>query len=77
MITGLDHSRLAGEVIVTARGERCFFCDEPTEDPAIVWFGATGEIFLHAACTAELAVRLFRDLHELEHRSGGRLAWRE
>ena len=77
MITGPEPSGIAGSGhVITARGERCFFCGEATEDPAVMWSGATGEIFLHPPCFPELMIRGSRDLLELEHRSGGRLAWR-
>jgi hypothetical protein len=79
VITGPEPSRIARSgLIVTAQGQACFHCGEPAGDPVIMWSGATGnEIFLHPACVAELTIRLLRDLHELEHRTGGRLAWRD
>lgn len=73
-ITGAAFSRFVGTVVVSAEKETCFYCGRPTSDPAIVWSGFGGEIFLHPACVAELALRLFRDLHELECRSHARLA---
>jgi hypothetical protein len=48
----------------------CFYCFHPLDNPAVEWSGATGVICLHPACVLELAVRLFRDVHELECRTG-------
>ncbi len=73
MITGVAFSRFVGTVIVTAEGHICFFCGNPTHDPAIVWSGFGDEIFLHPACSMELVLRLVRDVHELEHKTDSRL----
>jgi hypothetical protein len=53
-------------IVWTAIGHACFLCHRPLSDPAVHWMGADAEIFLHPACTTDLAVRLFRDLHEIE-----------
>jgi hypothetical protein len=52
---------------LTAAGKTCFYCHGLiVADPAILWSGAYGNIHLHPACTVELAVRLFRDVHQIE-----------
>ena len=51
-------------VAYTAFGQPCFFCGEPCSDPAV---GASGAIYLHPRCVTDLTIRLYRDLHELEH----------
>jgi len=66
MITGAAFSRFVGQVVVTAEGESCFYCGNPTGDPAVVWSGFGGEIFLHPACCVELAIRVLRDVHAME-----------
>jgi hypothetical protein len=53
-------------LVMTAIGQTCFYCHEPTSDPAVLWDGATGAIYLHPVCVAHLTVRLYRDLHELD-----------
>lgn len=75
MITGVAFARFVGQVVVTAEGRECFYCHGPLSDPAIAWWGGDGiTMFLHPACVAELALRLFRDLHELECKTHSRLA---
>lgn len=49
----------------TAVGQRCFLCGKNLRDPAVYWMGATGEIYLHADCVPDLAVRMFRDVHAI------------
>lgn len=66
MITGASRFKSGDQVITTAHGQICFYCYGATEDPAIIWAGSTGEIFLHPACAAELTIRLIRDVYELE-----------
>ncbi len=73
MITGVGFSRFVGQVIVTAEEETCFYCGNPTFDPAIVWSGFGGKIFLHPACCVELGIRVLRDVHELECKTNSRL----
>ena len=51
----------------------CFLCWNPLEDPAIHWMGSTGDIYLHPACVIELAIRMFRDVHEVECTMGLRM----
>jgi len=70
-LTGSDPTH--GEVVVTALGETCFYCDQPTSDPAITWHGATGAIWFHPACAVELCIRLNRDVLEWECRANARL----
>ncbi len=72
MITGPKFSDAQQGVLHTANGETCFLCSKPTKDPAIMWHGVTGEIFLHFGCTADFLLRLGRDLHEAQHRLGFR-----
>ncbi|MEW6049028.1 MAG: hypothetical protein AB1609_21585 [Bacillota bacterium] len=54
--------------IITAHGQRCFYCGKPTEDPAVEWHGYTAQIFLHPACAVDLLLRLARDVWEFECR---------
>ena len=50
----------------------CFFCFEvltlwgDTRTPIIHWAGATGDIYLHPDCVLQLAIRMFRDVHEVQ-----------
>lgn len=71
-LTGPDYWQPeCGEIMVTAAGTGCFFCDRPIEsDPAWMWSGASGEIFLHPSCAADLGTRLFSDLHTWQRKSG-------
>lgn len=51
----------------------CFFCHENIGvTPYIGWLG-TEEVWLHPECTVELCLRLLRDVHEIECRTGFRL----
>ncbi len=52
----------------------CFYCGEALGHPAIEWAGETTTISLHPGCVVELTIRLYRDLHELESRTGAYLA---
>jgi hypothetical protein len=47
----------------------CFYCGHAMTLPGVQWLGATDEIWLHPSCVIELAIRLFRDVHEIECRS--------
>ena len=49
----------------TAVGQICFLCGELLHDPAVCWLGSTGAIYLHADCVPDLAIKMFRDVHEL------------
>jgi len=51
---------------ITAKGELCFFCGQPTEDPAIQWTGNPHTIFLHPTCAVDFLLRLARDVHEMQ-----------
>lgn len=51
----------------------CFLCWKPLSAPTIHWMGSNGSIFLHPHCVLDLAVRMFRDLHEVETKYGLRL----
>jgi hypothetical protein len=76
VITGPDPSRIeTSGLIITANDQRCFLCGKATDDPSVMWSGFTDDIFLHAECAVEMSLRLLRDVHELEHRTGSRLAW--
>lgn len=44
---------------------RCFFCGDAV-DSGIYWSGITGDVYLHEQCAGLLAVRLARDVHELQ-----------
>jgi hypothetical protein len=49
------------------REQPCYYCGAPLNSPFIVWAGAGAEhLTLHPACTVELAIRLFRDVWQIE-----------
>jgi hypothetical protein len=76
MITGPDPSRIEKPgLIITAADQCCFLCGEATDDPSVLWSGFSADIFLHAECAVEMTLRLMRDVHEFEHRTGCRLGW--
>ncbi len=75
-LTGAGPWSRTGMVVPTAISHNCFFCGDPTTDPAVIWCGETGEIYLHPGCCADLAIRLFRDLHELQRATGNRFGER-
>jgi hypothetical protein len=49
----------------TAVGQECFLCGGGLHDPAVFWMGATAEVYFHPDCVVDLAVRMFRDVHEI------------
>jgi hypothetical protein len=51
----------------TAVGRECFLCGDTLHDPAVFWMGTTSEIYLHADCVLDLAIRTFRDVHEIRN----------
>jgi hypothetical protein len=53
-------------IAFTAVGRECLYCSGALSDPAVYWMGHGGEVYLHPACVTALAVRLFRDVHEVE-----------
>jgi len=76
MITGPDPSQIEKSgLIITADDQRCFLCGKATADPSVLWSGFSTDIFLHPECAVEMSLRVLRDVHELEHRTGCRLAW--
>ena len=53
------------------RENKCFYCGHHLEhDPAIQWLGSTAEIFFHARCVIEFVLRLMRDVHAHETKTG-------
>lgn len=49
---------------------RCLFCGKNLNPPVIHWEGANGQaIYMHPKCCHKLAIRIARDLWELEHES--------
>ena len=44
----------------------CFFCSQSFDKVAIMWDGSGASIWLHSDCFIKLAIRMFRDVHELE-----------
>lgn len=44
----------------------CFYCLKQAKFPFIMWNGHEGPISFHPPCFAEFAIRMFRDLHEVE-----------
>jgi len=52
-------------VVHTAIGQLCFLCEGELHDPAVYWSGTDVGIYLHPDCVLDLAVRMFRDVHEI------------
>ena len=50
----------------TFRQQCCFYCGHGLASPFVIWMGFGEPIALHPACVVELAIRLFRDVHEIE-----------
>ena len=48
------------------REQPCFYCGSALRSPFVVWTGFGESIALHPGCVVELAIRLFRDVHEIE-----------
>ena len=48
------------------RAQPCYYCGHSLTSPFIAWMGAGEAIALHPACTVELGIRLFRDVHQIE-----------
>lgn len=48
-----------------AKGETCFLCGKIVHDPAILWSGMTGKIYLHGSCAISLSGKLINDVHQL------------
>ena len=46
--------------------QRCFYCGQSFDEVAIMWDGSGASIWLHSDCFIKLAIRMFRDVHELE-----------
>jgi hypothetical protein len=42
---------------------------------SVLWSGFSDHVFPHPECAVEMTLRPLRDVHELEHRTGCRLAW--
>ena len=55
-----------GEELRTAQ---CFLCEAGFKDVAILWMGNgdPGLLWLHPDCVTGLAVRMFRDVHEINN----------
>lgn len=49
-----------------AKSQCCFYCYKLVTTPAVLWAGEGGRIFLHAGCAVDLAIRILRDVHEIE-----------
>jgi hypothetical protein len=56
-----------GGVVLTAIGRACFYCERPTQDPAVAWSGTDSIIVVHPACLGPWFLRLARDAHEIEN----------
>ena len=46
--------------------QSCFYCGQSFDKVAIMWDGIGDSIWLHSDCFIKLAIRMFRDVHELE-----------
>jgi hypothetical protein len=73
-LTGPDFwSPELGGVMPTGIGQRCFYCETAvTREPAVTWNGATGQIWLHPGCAADLSARLLADVVRWQRQSGRR-----
>jgi hypothetical protein len=73
-LTGPDFwSAELGGVMPTGIGQRCFYCETAvTREPAVTWNGATGQIWLHPGCAADLSARLLADVVRWQRQSGRR-----
>ena len=69
-VTGATPRDIDTGFIHTANGQICFYCGKATSDPSIHWMGFDADIFLHPGCCVDLAVRLFRDVHEWQRHTG-------
>ena len=58
---------------VTLSNSECFLCGSGFQDVAICWMGHTASfdpmpaLVLHPECVTDLAVRMFRDVHEVNN----------
>ena len=43
----------------------CLLCGLRFRSVAILWAGVSGNLWLHSHCVTDLAVRMFRDVHEV------------
>ena len=51
---------------LSAGGQQCFYCSELLVDPAVMWYGGTGQkLYLHADCVPQLCAGLLRDMREI------------
>jgi hypothetical protein len=60
-------------------GTICFYCHHEITAWAMFWMGAF-DLWLHPQCQIELDIRMKRDIHELERKTGFYVApapWRE
>ncbi len=52
-----------------ASGKRCFYCGGRIGFPCVQWNGwGVVYLYIHPECVSPLAMRLFRDAHEVECR---------
>lgn len=55
---------------LSAVGQRCFYCGEFLQDPAVMWHGNNGQtIYLHGLCVEKWNPKLLRDALELKYHS--------
>lgn len=53
---------------LSAAGQRCFYCGEFLQDPAVMWNGNDGQtIYLHGDCVYRWLPGLVRDATELRY----------
>jgi len=73
-LTGPDFwSPDKGSVMPVGIGQTCFLCSARiTREPAWTWAGATGQIWTHCECAADLMLRLGGDLLRWQQRTGRR-----
>jgi hypothetical protein len=67
----LEQPDFAKEFRICREDHPCFYCGEDLNaDPAIEWLGQKAQIFLHAECAIEFTLRMFRDVHQWETKTG-------
>lgn len=63
-----EHGRASGnDHRSIPAGSPCFYCHNRLNGTVVMWWGSSGDIYLHPECTVELAIRLLRDVHQIEH----------
>ena len=72
MLTGPEFKDWGkGPTLISASGERCFYCGKPCYDAGWMWSRETGqEIYMHVTCAVTFGIRLMRDVYEYQKKEG-------